>query len=62
MATGTVSDPLPLPALLSGPQGRCPGPFHVLPFTHPSFSSSMVSGPCSPFPGWERPQGGKMKC
>lgn len=58
MTTGTVSVPLPLPALHSGPQGRCPRPFHTLSFTHLFFPSYMVSGSRSPFPWlgapWEK--------
>lgn len=34
------------------PRGRCPRPFHALPFTHLFFSSYVVPGPCSP--DWEK--------
>lgn len=60
MATGTVSVPLPLPTLYSGPRGKVPWTLHALPFIYPFFRSSVGSGPCSP--GWEPPGRRKMKC
>lgn len=44
MATGTVSVPLPLPALYSDPQGKVLRPFIFVP--HPLFTP--VSDPSSP--------------